>query len=181
MIASRVHTLPRSSVSSTSPRGFVKSFKPFYSPWLHDELKSVTQRANSRNETLSFPLLFVYLDSISPFDSLSCLNLDSANLHISLSLGIASGTRCSPVNWPTPRRQHATEPQLRLLVPQILNLLRCIPMSAEHFSCLVSMGLISVTACIIESPGRSLLRHRTARWAYSHTVCGPSWQVVLRL
>lgn len=62
------------------------------------------------------------------------------SLPVFLSLGIAFGTRCNPVNWLRPRLQQAIEFQLRLLVPQILQVLHSIAMCAEHFSCLVSMG-----------------------------------------
>lgn len=179
----RLCTPPRCSFSCTPPWGFVESLKHFYSPLLHEAFKSITsdiwwqiaaKKNNKKRKTvwLSLPPLLNSL--LQPY-------LHSLSLHVLLSLGIASGTSCSPVNWPRPWLQHATETQLRLLVPQILKVLHCIPMSAEHFSCLVSVGLISVTACIIESLSRSFFRHCTARWACSHTVCGPSWQLVLRL
>lgn len=97
--------------------------------------------------------------------------------HLALPLAPAAAQLTGPVLDSSMQQR----PQLRLLVPQILKVLHCKPMSAGHFSCLVSMGLISVTACIIELLSRSFLRHCTARWACSHIACGPSWQVVLRL
>lgn len=84
--------------------------------WSHSSLSNqlpLVSEGKQQNKTrlkerktvwLSLPLSFAHFDSIPQLNSLPCLSLDSVSLHVflSLSLGIASGTRCSPVNWPRP-------------------------------------------------------------------------------
>lgn len=96
----RLRTPPH--FSSSLPRGFVKSLEPFLfapAPWRAQinyfwRLRPNSRRLKERKTVwlslpLSFPSLTHYRASIW-----------TLSLHVFLSPGIASSTRCSPVNWP---------------------------------------------------------------------------------